>query len=168
MADEKEGKARILLASNLEHAYVTGFLTFEDVVDHIKKSLISGLVALTKLHGEKIIAAFYIHWRGKRENNVPLFMKAFVGMLPFYEAMLREVDKGAVPKIFEELIENHVISWDNLVAAFPYRSLLACLREAEQRAAEAVPQDDAAAPAEGEVAEEDMVEISTMGDPDHT
>jgi hypothetical protein len=168
MADDREEKARVLLAINLEHAHAQGFLSLEDVLEHVKKSLIAGLVKLTTLHGGKIVGAFHAHWRGKKDDNVSLFLAAFVGKEPFYEVMLEKVDEDTIPKIFEDLIESGAITWDNLVAAFPYRSLLACVREGLERAEDAVPkEDEVAAPAE--VAEEDVedtedVEIERPGD----
>lgn len=162
--NEKEGKARLLLAANLEHAYITGFFTFENLVSHIGKALVPGLVTLTKLHGRNIISTFYQHWKGTKEDNVLLFEKAFVGMSPFYEVMLQKIDQDKVPEVLEHLIESRVITWDNIVAAFPYRSLLACLRESLQRAEEAVLPADTNKTTEEEEEEEEEVEISHPGE----
>jgi len=163
MTDEREEKAKLLLASNLEHAYVTGFITFQDIVARIKDikdSLITGLMFLTKLHSEKIISAFYARWQGAKEDNVTIFLKALVGMRPFYEEMFKKINDDDIPKVFEELVESRIITWDNLVTAFPYRALMACLRKGLQRAEEAVPQEknDATTSTDDTVEEEVQIE----------
>jgi len=56
--------------------------------------------------------------------------------------MLKNIDSDDLPKIFEEMVENRVITWDNLVAAFPYPCLMACLRESQDRAERAVPTEE--------------------------
>lgn len=150
MADKQE-KARVLLAAGLEQAYLTGFLTLQDIVNRIKTNLVAGLVMLTKLHGGKVIGPFYARWKGEPQDNVPLFLEAFIGPARFFEAMLKGISENDIPNVFEELIEGRVITWDNLVASFPYPHLMACLRESQDRALKAIPTE-----AEGEIVEEVM------------
>jgi hypothetical protein len=144
--EDRQGKARLLWAADLEHGYLTGFLTFEDIVRHVRDSLVVGLTALAKLHGlEKILGPFYDHcWNGKKEDNIPLFEKALVGLPPLIEAMFKNIDESEVPEVLKDLVESKVITWDNFVAAFPLRQISACVRESLQRA------EEATQPAEGE------------------
>ncbi len=161
MADDKQDKqekAKVLLAANLEQAYLTEFLTFQDIANRVKTNLVAGLVALTKLHGGKVIGPFYARWRGEKQDNVHLFLEAFVGPARFFEAMLEKIEKGDLPKIFEEMIENKVISWDNLVAAFPYPHLMACLRESQERALKAIPATE-----ETDIVDEEVMEVEPAG-----
>lgn len=143
--EDRQGKAKLLLASGLEHGYMTDFLTFGDIVRHVRSSFTTGLTTLTKLHGiSKILGPFYDHWNGKKEDNLLLFERALVGLFPLIEAMLKNIDESEVPEILKDLVENGVVSWDNLVAAFPLTQISACVRESLQRA------EEATQPAEGE------------------
>lgn len=159
MADERREKARVLLAANLEQAYLTGFLTFQDIVTHVKDYLTPGLVALTKLHQGNAIWPFYARWRGDKRGNITLFMQAFIGPQRFFDELLGGINEGDLPKILEEMIDGKVITWDNLVSAFPYPKLLACMREGLQRAESAVP------PVEEEVVEEEVMEVGPSDEP---
>lgn len=142
MRDQKEN-ARLLLATDLKYGVETGFLTFEDIVRCVEGHLAHGLAVLVKLHGiPKIIGPLYSYWEGKKEDNLTLFEKALIGHEPLIEAMLKNIPSDVLLKILEQLVTSGVVTFDNLVAAFPPQKLSACVKESRQRAEEFLGEDE--------------------------
>jgi hypothetical protein len=166
MDEDRLEKARVLLARNLEEGHALGFLTFEDIVRHVnvKSYLPNGLMKLAKLVGfGKIAGVIYddMEDRSDKRNVVNIWEKALLGEAPFYEELFKHVPPEKLPGMFQRLIlDERIVTWDNLVIAFPKPLLSACVAEGLKRAEilEDVP--------EAEVVEEVVDEVDAdSGDP---
>lgn len=178
MADKREN-ARSLLAADLEHGHLTGFLTFRHIAAKIltddkdlKPSFVAGLKYLVGLHGfAKIVGPFYGHILAGKGLNLELFEAAIKGFQPFLEILFKHIshDHDEVATTLEELVSpedsaRRVVTWDNLVHAFPYRELDTCVTESRAEATRAATEETDAP--EAEVVEEVMeVEPSADGKP---
>lgn len=176
MAEDKREKAKVLLAANLERAYLMEFLYIEDVVASIsvasdktpKSSFVAGLKRLIALHDfARIIGPLYAHWQGKKEDNLALFEAATKDFDLFVVILFKHISFDDTVTAFGELLhaegsDGHPVTWDNLVHAFPYRDLDACLTKSMARAAKAAEEEAICEAPEAEVVEE-VMEIEPDG-----
>ncbi|MBI5071595.1 hypothetical protein HZB93_01745 [Candidatus Falkowbacteria bacterium] len=177
MEDRRE-MAKVFLADGLEKAYLTGFLRVEDIVakilaipgEGLKPSFVAGLKRLVGLHGfAKIVGPFYAGWHGSVEDNLTLFEAATKDFKLFVDELFKRIPHDETVTAFEEFLhtedsDGHPVTWSNLVNAFPYRELDACVTESRAEATKAAT-EEADAP-EAEVVEEELEVVEpTAGKP---
>lgn len=140
MNDDRAEKAKVLLTRNLEEGYVLGFLTFEDIIRHvnIKQFLAHGLAKLAPLAGfGKIAGVIFddMEDRSDRKTVIGIWELALLGEVPFYEELLKHIPSAKLPGMFQRLVvEERIVTWGNLVIAFPKPLLSACVAEGLRRA----------------------------------
>lgn len=138
---EKMEKGKILLATNLEQGFGLGFLTFEDIIRHVNTGnyFARGLVILTKLIDfRQIVGPLYDNMEHEDDRNVMIgvWAQALKGELPFYEELLAHIPVDKLSAILQHWVTDdpQIVTWANLVAAFPFRDLSACAAEGLNRA----------------------------------
>jgi hypothetical protein len=140
MDEDRLEKAKVLLARNLEEGHALGFLAFEDIVKHVnvKSYLPNGLMKLAKLVGfDKIADVIYddMEDRSSKKTVIGIWARALLGEVPFYEELFKHVPPEKLPGMFQRLVvEERIVTWDNLVIAFPKPLLSACVAEGLKRA----------------------------------
>jgi len=182
MADDGRERAKVLLAEDMERAYLTGFLTVEDIVNAIfpipdgptkgeaKPSFATGLERLVALHDfKKIFWPFYLNWSHEEGDDLTLYEAALKGFYPFVAEMSKMLRREGIVRAFRELLhtrddDGHHVMWGNLVTAFPYRELRACVNLARQRADEVMADAPEAMVVEAEDIEEE-VEVTPAAPP---
>lgn len=158
MDEDRLEKARVLLARNLEEGHALGFLTFEDIVRrvNVKNYLAHSLAKLAKLVGfDKITGAIYddMEDRSDKQTVIGIWAQALLGEAPFYEELLKHVPPAKLPGMFQRLVvDERIVTWDNLVLSLPKPLLSACVAEGLRRAE--ILED---APEVEEVVEEEVV-----------
>lgn len=171
MADsDKAEKSRLVLAERLRTLQAAGFLTFEDVVRHLRKSDTHAtcIMKLAKFTGpdgfEKIYGDLYDSLPHDRAMMLNLWKKALVGEVPF-AYMLCDVLRDELPRLFERwLTEPDRATWEQLVNASCYVVLRNCAAEGEKRADEAVAETEATV-VEAEDIEEEVEVVPTGNAP---
>ncbi len=157
--NDKAEKSTLVLAGRLRELQAAGFLTFEDVVRHLRrgKSLVSCIVKLAAVVGfDKIYGDLFDRLvdAGKKKLTLATWKKALLGESALVEELIVNVREDDLPPTFEFwLTESGYATWEQIVNAAPYTVLRDCAAEGDHRADEAA--------AEAEVVEEEVMEIES-------
>jgi hypothetical protein len=158
-SDQKE-KAKVLLAGRLKELQAADFLSFGDIVHHLRRgnSLAPCIVKLAKHVSpdgfDKIYGDLFKRMTRVDTQEVVLhtWKKALLNEVALVEEILLNIPDDEIPRLFKFWLTEtrERATWEQLVNSSPYAVLRACAAEGDKRA------DDAAAEDGAEVIEEVM------------
>jgi len=150
---ERLEKSKLVLADRLKTLQAADFVTFEDIVRHVKEYLAHGLTMLAKLVGfDQIAGDLFDEMQGKTDKATVLdiWKNALLDEETFFAGLVQNIPGDRLPHLFKFWLvqTKERATWEQLVNAFPYSALRDCAREGDKRA------DEAADAPEAEVVEE--------------